>query len=375
MTVVANTHCGCSSKHSLSLSCDDVRCDYSDCCFSFTAACPLFAPSFQPLPQLRNTHQRSLSPRAVSTSHTLTYRLSSRLTPNAGSVVMDPPDAEMADANVVHTDEPSDYAWSINGYAYDSQVPSRLQGILLNCRAPVKDKDSTPFPDNLEPASLEPSAAELATENQLDTGILIGMYIHSMKDKLKTAAKKGVAFADRTGEEPIQHTDQALRVVILIKNERCAPYALAEQDRGICVPRSCTIDQVFFFRQFRDPGDTLKVARLKAKIWSQNVQTAIPRSAAYVAQAKAKAAGPPLLSLPKGDSFAADARRMFVGYTGTGDIAFLEEHASKIRDRLKIVEDNPSQSSVLINRAFNTMTKTDFSQNNIQLLHTEILVR
>ncbi|THX19876.1 hypothetical protein D6D17_01017 [Aureobasidium pullulans] len=51
-------------------------------------------------------------------------------------------------------------------------------------------------------------------------------------DKVGNAAKKGVPFADRATEPPIEKTDHALRAVVLTTADKCIIYALAEQDHG-----------------------------------------------------------------------------------------------------------------------------------------------
>ncbi|TIA31849.1 hypothetical protein D6C78_08643 [Aureobasidium pullulans] len=56
--------------------------------------------------------------------------------------------------------------------------------------------------------------------------------INSPTDKVGNAAKKGVPFADRATEPPIEKTDHALRAVVLTTADKCIIYALAEQDHG-----------------------------------------------------------------------------------------------------------------------------------------------
>ncbi|THY10263.1 hypothetical protein D6D02_06523 [Aureobasidium pullulans] len=51
-------------------------------------------------------------------------------------------------------------------------------------------------------------------------------------DKVGNAAKKGVSFADRATEPPIEKTDHALRAVVLTTADKCIIYAPAEQDHG-----------------------------------------------------------------------------------------------------------------------------------------------
>ncbi|THX22002.1 hypothetical protein D6D12_09556 [Aureobasidium pullulans] len=51
-------------------------------------------------------------------------------------------------------------------------------------------------------------------------------------DKVGNAAKKGVPFADRATEPPIEKTDHALRAVVPTTADKCIMYALAEQDHG-----------------------------------------------------------------------------------------------------------------------------------------------
>jgi hypothetical protein len=283
-------------------------------------------------------------------------------------------DVAMVDASDTYADEPAqdhlDYAWSSNGCAYDSGVPRTLQGTIIACLKPK----TGPFPSPFRAPPIQPSSAELAPDMPVKA-LWIGMYVHAQKNKAKTLQAKAGAIAEMKDIEPIEKSDKALRVVVTTTSRRTTTYALIDQNSsGLCLPTVVSVDEVFFFRKFRDPDDAMTAVQHRGKAWSANVRALLPRSDDSLAKAKAKSEGPRVLSLPWGDAFAGDTTRSMAGYENTGSVEYLEDLTRQIKDRLKITEEDPNQSSVMMYKAFNTTSKPRFSDVSFQLLHGEILV-
>ncbi|KAI9764332.1 MAG: hypothetical protein M1839_005963 [Geoglossum umbratile] len=183
------------------------------------------------------------------------------------------------------------YAFNTAGVAYDYQMPERQQFLRISVRgissSPLKLDSSTSVPP------ISPTPEELDYTQGAEQVLWVGMSL--MPSVGQSSSGKGQAKPGTTQPPPkrrrgpkaskevnidgeklfdiIPYSSQAIRVVVRYKGKSAKLYALIEPMDGLCKGYTRSVDEVFYFAEFRD--DALRSIEDRRRKWQEIIRDAV----------------------------------------------------------------------------------------------------
>lgn len=169
-----------------------------------------------------------------------------------------------------------DLAFNLSLAAYDFDYPERVPNQRLAVKELLEDPAGTAHhvlamkPSNV--AKLLPTQAELAFNEDSITGIWVGMWLTTAPN-LNNLKRMTISNVEQyTGQLLIKRKSNALRVIAITGNSSPRYFCLLSPKDGLCTAHSISVEEVFFFEEYRD--DTASPLEARRQTWNNKVRDA-----------------------------------------------------------------------------------------------------
>lgn len=242
----------------------------------------------------------------------------------------------------------SELAYNVLLDAYEYNFPDRKPRQHLRVRKLVKQPTVSGLLAKETPIvpPLAPTEEERIEVDDSAVGVWVGMRPSQTLDgKSKASKAKGASVNSHKGQHLIHYDTSAMRVIAPLNKENANYYCLANPEQGLCVAYHTSIDEVFFFPEFRD--DNASSVQARRDSWGKKVRDAC--------QMKKEESWPRLYDKTKflvdpKRSMANDLSQHMASYQRTGDTIWLRKAMDLIKTASQNEEFHPIKPNVNLHK-------------------------